>query len=344
MPDPQAHTLLQIYPNDHPPFLSIARSYHAAAQSLGMASLVIFFGPATAAEDEQFIYLNAENLRDTRSLIDALKPHVPAERCVVIAHRYRSYWVWLRSGLRAHQVVALAHEFGFFNRLRRKLGWWLLATDYLAGGVSQAVVDEHRRTTGRTLLMPNAIDLNKPLLSRSDACDRLGLAADDINIGVVGRLHRKKRPQLAVEAIRQAATEQTDMRLIFVGDGELRDDLVSRAQGLPVRFCGRVENAAALFKAFDAILITSADEEAFGMVVLEAMRAGVRVVCGASKGPREILGDLGTYFDQDEPSAIVSAMKQSLVADENYAQACDEVLRKHYSIQAVARRLDSLRY
>ncbi|MDA1075560.1 MAG: glycosyltransferase, partial [Proteobacteria bacterium] len=275
MPDPSAASLLQIAPNDYPPFLDICRCYHTAALSLGMTSRVVFLGVTTSRQDADFEYLNNPGFKDTARLVASLKREVSDHQGIVLCHRHRAYWVWLRSRLKAHKVVALAHEFGFFGRVGRRLAWWLLARDYLAGAVSDAVLAEHSRTTSRTLLLPNAIEIEIPLLDRNAACATLGLEPDRINIGLVGRLHPKKRPDLALRAFAVLASRLPDAHLVFIGDGELEGELRSAAVDQSVTFCGRVKDAATTFRALDVLLMTSTDEEAFGMVVLEAMRAGV---------------------------------------------------------------------
>lgn len=346
MPEPAASSLLQICPNDHPPFLDICRCYHEAALSLGMASRVVFLGETTGRQDTDFEYLNNPGFKDTAKLVAGIRRVVADNQGIVVCHRHRAYWVWLRSGLQAHKVVALAHEFGFFGRLGRRLAWRFLARDYLAGGVSEVVLAELARTTSRTLLLPNAIDTARPLLDRDSACAALGLHPDRINIGLVGRLHPKKRPDLALRAFAVLRSQLPDAHMAFIGDGELEADLRSTAADLPVTFCGRVFDASTTFKALDVLLISSTDDEAFGMVVLEAMRAGVPVVSGQSPGPKGILGSLGTYYAEDTPQAIATALIRGLEKTDQEAHqiACREVLKKDYSIAAIARRLETLRY
>src|SRR5262249_12442029 len=54
--------------------------------------------------------------------------------------------------------------------------------------------------------------------------------------------------------------------------------------------------AARYLAAFDVALVTSGPTEAFGMTVLEAMVAGVPVLCADQAGPRSVLGAEGRYF------------------------------------------------
>ena len=53
-------------------------------------------------------------------------------------------------------------------------------------------------------------------------------------------------------------------------------------------FLGQVEEARRYFKAFDAFALSS-DHEPFGMVLLEAMVAGVPLIATACGGAREVV-------------------------------------------------------
>ena len=62
-----------------------------------------------------------------------------------------------------------------------------------------------------------------------------------------------------------------------------------------VRFLGQVANGRRYFKVFDVFALTS-DHEPFGMVLLEAMVAGVPVICSDCGGGREVVEGVGALF------------------------------------------------
>jgi glycosyltransferase involved in cell wall biosynthesis len=97
----------------------------------------------------------------------------------------------------------------------------------------------------------------------------------------VGRLSRYKGFDVLIDALSRVQ----DMRLLIVGEGECAADLRARvgAHGLEQRvaFGGALSDheLASAYAAADAFVLPSLDRgEAFGLVLLEAMRAGLPIV------------------------------------------------------------------
>jgi len=342
---------LQLCPNDHPPFLDLCRSHAAALELAGLDVDTVFFGAPRGERLDGATYLAVE--RGTRHMIDALRRHC-ARQCyaLVVAHRYRAYQVGTRALRRgdATLLVTVAHEFGMFARARRRWRRRLLARDGWFAGVSQAVVDElqrHDASLTRTLVLPNPADIDRldaTRLPRAAAREQLAIPQSVHAVGMIGRLHPEKRPLLALEAFAAARGLPDDARLVLIGDGTLRASLESSAESLGVgsrvRFAGYVPDAARYLSAFDTLLFASGATEAFGMALLEAMVAGVPVVCADMPGPRSVLGPQGCYFSGDGPPQLTSALERvAQMPDAARTQLC-AAQRAHaersFSVQAVA--------
>lgn len=298
---------LQLCPNDHPPFRDVCRNHAAALTLAGMHVETVFFGAPRGEPWGQATYFGID--RGTRRMTAMVRELAAGKDFrLVIAHRYRAHQVAMcaRSALNGAMIVTVAHELGMFVRWQRRLRRRLFANDIYCAGVSQAVADEmlrHGVPHTHTLVLPNPADVTRfdaALLSRNDARERLGIAQESYVVGVVGRLHPKKRPYLALEGF---AALGDNSHLAFVGDGELRAALESSAARLGVasrvHFAGHVADASRYAAAFDAMVVASVPEEAFGMALLEAMLAGVPVVCADVPGPRSVLGPEGLYFAGD---------------------------------------------
>jgi len=243
--------------------------------------------------------------------------------------------------------VCVAHEFGFFRRARRRIQRRLFQGQVQFAGVSAPVVAELAETVANPLLWPNAIDLAGQAhwrLDRAAAQQALGLQAPAFNIGVVGRLHPKKQPLLALAGFSRFANEHTDAALTYLGAGELMNPLRGAAQGLHVNLAGFVADASRYLRAFDVLLIPSGEQEAFNMVALEAMAAGVLVVAGPAPGPRFVLGEAGVYFARNSPAAVASALAQAQALSGTSA-ALIEIGRQRaeaeFSVAAMAGRLEA---
>jgi glycosyltransferase involved in cell wall biosynthesis len=346
--------VLQIVPNDHPPFGNVCATYRLALESLGLDVRTLSLSPPFAEPLPDVTYLGLTELKDVRRagrvLREALEDFRPL---LAICHRYRAYRILRASGLAVPRVVTVAHEFGFFRRLQRRLERKLFAGNVMFAGVSPSVQAELGEVVADPLCLPNALDVEAfeaRSLDRKAARELLGVPADDtFTVGFVGRLVDKKHPALAVEAIRavQAAASSKAVRLVVIGDGPLRSELESLATDLPVTFCGFIPDARCLFRALDALLLTSEDVEAFGMVALEAMVSRVPVVAGPAPGPQFVLGSTGYYYTQREPRRVAEILLA--VEEERAAGNLDERLDRGYqravrefSIAALAGRLDDL--
>ncbi|WP_122558829.1 glycosyltransferase, partial [Pseudomonas viridiflava] len=90
-----------------------------------------------------------------------------------------------------------------------------------------------------------------------------------------------------------------DSRLVILGKGRLEQSLKDLALelgiGPQVLFLGQVPEARRYFKAFDVFALSS-DHEPFGMVLLEAMVAGVPVLATACGGAKEVVEGVGVLF------------------------------------------------
>lgn len=250
----------------------------------------VFIAPTTGTPYEDAHYLNVESTRSL-SLVRRRLTELVGDGYfdLVIAHRYRSIVAVARSRLNYGRMVGVAHEFGLLRSTTRKLTRKWLAPKAVLAGVSEAVTAE---LSEPRCCLPNPVDVDalaESALDRDAARTRLGIDRAGYVVGVVGRLHYKKQPALALDAFAQFEASHP-AELVFLGDGELRGELEARAQSGSVRFLGHVPNAHTLMRAFDCLLVCSSNAEAFGMVVVEAAALGVPVVSTPAPGPKEILG------------------------------------------------------
>lgn len=98
-----------------------------------------------------------------------------------------------------------------------------------------------------------------------------------------GRFLPRKRADLAIELIARLAVRVPDVRAVFVGDGPGRRDAerLARLHGLDAVFAGDRPYAAmpSAYAGAD-LLVTLAEREPWGLVVNEALAAGVPVLAG----------------------------------------------------------------
>ena len=118
-----------------------------------------------------------------------------------------------------------------------------------------------------------------------------------------GRFIPEKGGSLLLEAFAVVAKESSTPTLTFVGEGPERDVLKSRARELGlsdrVSFLNLIHGAdlQALYRRHSVVAVPSTGPEAFGLVVLEGLASGCRLVVSNRGGLPEAVGPYGIVVD-----------------------------------------------
>lgn len=110
----------------------------------------------------------------------------------------------------------------------------------------------------------------------------------------VGRMTYQKGPDLLLEAVPEILRDYPQARFVFVGDGDMKNHLVNRANQLEinhaVRFTGYLpeKDKIDLLKACEVVCVPSRNEP-FGIIVLEAWAAGKPVIAIHGTGAGNIV-------------------------------------------------------
>lgn len=238
-----------------------------------------------------------------------------------IAHRFKSIFVALMAT--RLPVIGVNHAFSVYSRFSRRLFVNAFRTRLLLLGVSNAVRDDiQARLPGweawRIETFYNRIDvetIQAEQLSRDAARSHLGLPSQSWIVGNVGRLHPDKDQATLIQAFALALPQlPADSLVAIMGSGRLEADLRQLAGELgiadKVRFIGQVPNGRRYFKAFDVFALTS-DHEPFGMVLLEAMAAGIPLIGSDCGGAREVINGAGWLFPFGDSEALACELVAS---------------------------------
>ncbi|WP_147653524.1 glycosyltransferase [Vulcaniibacterium gelatinicum] len=150
-----------------------------------------------------------------------------------------------------------------------------------------------------------------PVAPAADARARLraahGIPADAYVLGALGRAERNKGFDLLLEAFHRL--DAPDVWLVVAGQGRELEALRARAAGHPrIVLPGFVERPQDWLAAYDAF-VSAARDEPFGLVLLEAMQAGLPIVATASQGARHLADAIGTPL---VPLGDVEALARAL--------------------------------
>lgn len=167
------------------------------------------------------------------------------------------------------------------------------------------------------------------------------VAARDVVL-LVGRMSARERykghDQL-IEAWPAVRSAVPGAQLVFVGGGDDADRLARKAEsaglGDRVLFTGRVSDATldALF-AQAAVFAMPSTGEGFGLVYLEAMRAGLPCIASPDDGGADVVvdGETGLLVPQADRAGLAGAVVR-LLGDRAFARTLGAAGRRRYESQ-----------
>lgn len=325
----EAPRILQFCHGYEGPFLDCARQYAALFKGSGYRVTTVYLTGAPTPEAELgsdsdeviFLGYTSPEVRGLKlKAIFQLRQLIAKRNFrLCIAHRFKPIYVTLLAT--QLPVIGVHHAFGDYQRWGRRLvaRWFRNRLSLL--GVSNAVRDDIRRCLpdwpkNRIETLYNRVDLatlQARQVPREQARLVLGLPQNAWIIGNVGRLHPDKDQATLIQAFAAALPRlPEESLLVILGTGKLEESLKSLAKTLGVKgrvlFLGQVPEARSYFKAFNSFILSS-DHEPFGMVLLEALAAGLPVATTDCGGAREVISGIGELF----PLRDVQALTELLV-------------------------------
>ncbi len=246
-------------------------------------------------------------------MLSAVRPDI-----VHVHEPYASVLCWFAALEARSPVVATFHasiERPFDRRLyamSARLLWSVRRRLALQIAVSEAAARTAVLGTRRPLtVVPNGTELDRIKSAVPAALDGAGCC-----LLFVGRLDERKGLGIALEAFSHLIEDTRDLRLVIVGDGPER----SRIDRLPQRVRARVTAVGAcsrrellsLYAAADVFVAPATGRESFGMVVLDALAAGLPVVASDIAGYRELIQDgrEGLLVPPGDARALAAAIRR----------------------------------
>jgi glycosyltransferase involved in cell wall biosynthesis len=225
------------------------------------------------------------------------------------------------------------------------LSSWVCSLEYMKEKVLSATHIDQKNVC----VIPSGLDFSQILpFSKTEARQQLNLAEENVIFGMIGRIDRKKRIELAILALSEL--NHPLYQLIIVGEEtpDSSDSYLSELQALiqekklvdQVHFYGFHAKTSPFYHAIDALIMAS-DLETFGMSTIEALAHNRPVIATNSGGSKELLTrfPFGILVDPGIPSSFASAMgKIAEMVPENFDK---EAFQRYFDHQRVCEMIES---
>ncbi len=147
--------------------------------------------------------------------------------------------------------------------------------------------------------------------------EKYKIASDDIVIGTIGSFNAQKDTVTLMKAFSKMVKKWPKIKLVLVGRGALKYKLEKLAKKLQLEdrvvFTGALSNVLPALKSFKVFVLPSLSE-AFGITLLEAMKAGVPIVATRVGGIPEIIthNHNGLLVEPKNPKKLAATLMQLL--------------------------------
>ena len=150
---------------------------------------------------------------------------------------------------------------------------------------------------------------------------RVGIRDDVLLVGAAGRVDSWKGLDVLLDAFRRVRATRDDVELVVAGGAvrgkeALYDRLEGDAHAIPgTHWVGPRDDIGDLLADLDVFVLPSTEPEPYGLVLVEALMSGARVVATDAGGPPEILDEAEPHSGQLVPVRDPAAMAQAILTE-----------------------------
>lgn len=253
---------------------------------------------------------------------------------------YFSHAHWNTIELKKPKITSLFSKQGIIN-------WFVyrtMVTKYTSCQNRFITISEHATNyykenlpefIDRIHYLPNGIDINSFAVLKDRTINR----NKPVKIISVGSLNENKNQLFQIEIAEILRNKGFNFYLNIVGQGKMYDALKKRIEELDlteqVSLCGISNHINTLYQEADLFLHTS-KQESFGLVIVEAMAAGLPVVCFNGGGNKELIdnGKNGYIIQEFNPQMFAEKIIELSQSPEFYSRVSKNAITsvKKYDI------------
>lgn len=188
-----------------------------------------------------------------------------------------------------------------------------------------------------------------------DLRDRLLIKDDEVVLVFAGKFIPKKNPLFLIEVFEAISRELKKIRLVLVGDGKLKNDILNKINRLDSSISRRInilpfqdqKQMKIIYRLADIfILPSSGPKETWGLSINEALASGIPVLVSSKCGCANDLvieGINGYIFESNNKSDLISKMKKlsDFLYRKSLANQTKESIRQ-FSYNSFKKALDQI--
>lgn len=200
--------------------------------------------------------------------------------------------------------------------------------------------------TKKTIVIPNLIDPKKIKEKALEACLEEKKQGEKLKLISVGRLHFQKGYDRLLEATKRLKEEGLfqNVEINIYGDGPERETLFRLQKEYQleneVKFKGQVMNPYPYVKDSDMFLLSSTDE-AFGLVIVEAMTLQVPVLATSNAATKELILDHENgMIVENSTDGIYQGLKEVLQNPTMIASMKKQLKKYEYPVSDIVQQIE----
>lgn len=219
--------------------------------------------------------------------------------------------------------------------------------------VRQIRIQREHTLPEKVITISNSVNPDEFIVAdsiRDDRIKELGINSDDLVIGAVARFDPDKALDKLLEAVSLVAKSIRNVKLILVGEGPLRKNLMDCAVRLTIAdkviFTGARTDIDELLSIID-VYVNSSIREGIPVSLLEAMAAKRAVVATNVGGNAEVINDesCGLIVEPNDIDAlargIISLLNDKALRERMGLKARARI-QEHFSVKSQAGKIESL--
>lgn len=167
---------------------------------------------------------------------------------------------------------------------------------------------------------------------------------DDIVVGQIGHLSNLKQPLFTIEVVEEALKKNSNIKLLFVGNGPLADEVTKTIKEKKLNnnilMLGSMTDVSDIYQAIDCLALPSL-HEGFPVVLVEAQTTGVRCLVSDNVTKQVIQTDLCEMVDVNNKEKWVESIINYQPVN-NREQYKDIMLGKGFDIADITKEIEKL--